>query len=938
MAMMSRTVSITALFGVALLSSFAQAANLTVDRLRCEYRSNPMGIETAAPRLSWTLVSSERGQRQTAYRVLVATSPAELAKDHGDLWDSGEVRSDQSVHVPYAGKSLVSRQRAYWKVRAWDKDGKASPWSKPAEWTMGLLSASDWKAQWIARTTESDPTTTLPLLRRAFDVTKAVRRAEIYACGLGFHEIRLNGQKVGDAVLEPGWTNYRKSCRYSVYDVTDRLAAGRNALGVMLGNGMYNVVGGRYIKFKGSFGSPKVILQLHIDYADGTSAMIGTDDRWQTAAGLTVFSCIYGGEDYDARKELTGWDSPAFNAAGWQPTKVVESPRGMLVAESAPPIKVMEEFKTAKVTQPKPGVFVYDLGQNFSGWPQLTVEGPAGATVKMITSEVVDSNGLADQTSSGKGVWFAYTLKGQGRETWHPRFSYSGFRYVQVEGAAPHDAKDISAKKGTGSDPINADSAENSGGEVPVPLFPAETPRVHDLTGLFLHASAEVVGQFACSNPKINQVHKIIDAAILSNLQSVLTDCPHREKLGWLEVSQLLRQGLTLNYDLATFYAKICDDMQQAQTPEGLVTDIAPEYTVFEAGFRDSPEWGSAYVIDPWHVYQTYGDATLFAKHYEGMKKYVAYLGGKAKDHIVSHGLGDWADFGPNPPGESQLTSRGLTATATYYQDIAILEQVARLLGKQDDAARYAALAAEVRTAFNRAFFHADTNQYDRNSQTGNAMPLMLGLVEENRRAAVLDNLVKVLRANGNRVTAGDVGFMYLVRAVSDAGRGDVLYDVVCQEDGPGYMEQLKKGATTLTESWNAYPAWSQNHCMLGHAEEWFYRGLGGIQADPDHPGFKRFVIAPQIVGGLTSARTSFQSLYGEIASDWRRDGDRLTLSVSVPVNTTAIVRLPTKDAAAATESGKPVSQAEGVKPLGIEGNTAVYEVGPGRYQFEGIM
>jgi hypothetical protein len=750
----------------------------------------------------------------------------------------------------------------------------------------------------------------LPIFRRAFDVTKPVRRAEVYACGLGVHEVRLNGKKLGDSVLEPGWTNYRQSCRFSTYDVTEQLTQGRNALGVMLGNGMYNVVGGRYVKFTGSFGPPMLILQLNIDYADGTSAEIISDGSWKCTDGPIRFSCVYGGEDYDARREFAGWDSPAFDDSQWQAVKGVFGPGGKLVAESAPPIKVMREFKPIKVTQPKPGVFVYDMGQNHSGLPQLTVQGPAGATVKMIPGELLEADGRVRQAQSGTPVWFVYTLKGGEREVWRPRFTYYGYRYVQVEG---------SVAAGT-------------------PNAKAELPRILDVTSQFVHCSAETVGHFACSNVKINQVHAIINAAILSNLQSLLTDCPHREKLGWLEQSHLVAGGMMFNYDLPAFYAKICDDMREAQTAGGLVPDIAPEYTVFPGPYRDSPEWGSAYVINPWHVYQMYGDATVLTKHYDGIKRYVAYLDGMAKDHIVSYGLSDWADYGPNPPGESQLSPRGLTATAIYYQDIVTLERMARVLGKQDDAEKYAKLAGEVRAAFNTKFFHADKNQYERNSQTANAMPLMLGLVEEDRRAAILDNLVKVLHNNKNRVNAGDIGFMYLMRALCDNGRSDVLYDVVCQEEGPGYMWQLKKGATTMTETWDCYPNWSQNHCMLGHAEEWFYRGLAGIRPDPAGPGFKRFVLAPQVVGDLTSAAADYRSMYGKITSVWQRQGDALTLSVTVPANSTATVFIPTQNAASVVEGDKPASQADGVKFLCVEDGAAVYAVSSGSYQFKSKM
>jgi alpha-L-rhamnosidase len=875
-----------------------QAADLTVARLRCAYRANPLGVEAAHPRLSWGLQSAQRGQRQTAYQVLVASSAESLAKDQGDLWDSGKVVSDQSIHVPYAGKPLASRMQCYWKLRAWDKNDRPSSWSEPARWTMGLLKPTDWQARWIAA---SAP---LPLLRREFRVAKPVRRADLYVCGLGFYELHLNGQKVGDSVLDPGWTNYRKTCLYAAYDVTRQLVEGDNALGVMLGNGMYNVAGGRYTKFTGSFGPPKLVLQLHIEYADGSSSIVVSDGSWKTAAGPTTFSCIYGGEDYDARKEPAGWDRPGFDERSWTPARVVEGPGGRLVAQSAPPIKVMQEFKTVKVTQPQPGVFVYDLGRNFSGWPRLTVQGPIGAVVKMTPGELLDDAGMVTQRSSGGPTWFSYTLQGGDKEVWHPRFSYYGFRYVQVEGAAP---------------------AEDNA--------PPDRPRVLDLTGQFVHSSAETVGHFSCSDPKINQIHDLIDAAILSNLQSVLTDCPHREKLGWLEVSHLLAGGIIFNYDVPTLCAKICNDMQEAQLPGGLVPDIAPEYTVFRGGFRDSPEWGSAYVIDPWQVYQWYGDSSLLTMHYAGMKKYVAYLGGKSKGHIVSHGLGDWYDIGPRPPGESQLTSKGLTSTAVYYQDLTVLQQTAKLLNKPEEAERFAQQAAHVRAAFNRAFFHPD-GRYDRDSQTANAMPLTLGIVEADHRAAVLENLVRSIRAGGNHVTAGDVGFSYLVRALSDGGRGDVLHDVVCNPNGPGYVYQLAKGATSLTEAWDTNPASSQNHCMLGHAEEWFYRGLAGIAPDPAGPGFKRLFLKPQIVGDLAWVAARYESPYGDVQCTWKPEANRLVVDVSVPPNATATVYIPTRNVESVMEGDQPAARAEGCRLLRHDAQTAVFEVGSGRYRF----
>jgi alpha-L-rhamnosidase len=756
--------------------------------------------------------------------------------------------------------------------------------------------------------TEVKAAARLPLLRTAFRVDKPVRRAELALCGLGFCEPRLNGQRLEDTELEPGWTDYRKTCLYRVHDLTARLAQGENVLGVMLGNGMYNVVGGRYTKFTGSFGPPKLIARLDLEYADGTTARVVSDPSWKTAPGPLQFSCIYGGEDYDARKEPAGWDRPGFDASAWQPAGECAGPGGRLSTREAPPSKVMETFQAVSVRQPRPGRWVYDLGQNFSGWPQLSVEGPAGATVKMITGELLDQAGLVSQGSSGGPVWFAYTLKGEGLEIWRPRFSYTGFRYVQVEGAVP--AGETNAAPGV--------------------------PRIRNLEGLFLYPDTGRDGAFSCSNPEVNRVHGLILAAIKSNFKSVLTDCPHREKLGWLECSHLLAGCFMYNFDCARFYRKIADDMREAQLANGMVPDIAPEYVVFSGGFRDSPEWGSACVIAPWRTYWMYGDQRILAEQHETMKRYVAYLGSRAKGQIVSHGLGDWYDIGPRGPGESQLTSLGLTATGVYYQDIEILRQIAALLGKDDDVRAYAKLASEVRSAFTTKFFHADKAQYDRSSQTGNAMPLVLGLVEPGREAAVLDNLARDIRARGNRVTAGDVGFYYVVQALLHGGRSDVLYDMLCQTNGPGYLYQLRKNATSLTEAWDTNPASSQNHCMLGHVEEWFYSGLLGIRAAA--PGFRQIILQPQPVGDLTWAKGHYDSVSGRIASAWKRDGAKLTMDLTIPPNTTATVYVPASPEARVTESGKPAEQAQGVKFLRREGKSAVYAVGSGVYQFESLL
>jgi len=890
---------------------------LTATRLRTELRESPLGVQTATPRLAWELVSSDpsaRGESQSTYEVLVSSTADKLAAGQGDLWASGLVMSADSNTV-YAGQPLGSLTAATWKVRVRDGAGRLSDWSAPATFTVGLLAATDWGgAAWITPATPATPpaTTALPIFRREVQVAKAITRARLAICGLGQYEVRINGSNVTDAVMEPSWTTFGKTCHYAIYDVTRLLVTGPNAIGVLLGNGMYNVpTSTRYAKFTGSFGPPKLIARLQIELTDGTTTALVTDTAWKSTPGPITFSNIYGGEDFDARLEPAGWDRPGFADGAWTSATVVAGAGPTLTARSAPPITVAEELATAKVTQPQPGIFVYDLGQNFAGWPEITVSGAAGMAVKLTPGELLATTGLVTQANVGGPVWFSYTPRGTAAETWHPRFSFTGFRYVQVEGAVP------------------ASQAAS---------FPGR-PQIASLTGKFLHASAESDGTFTSSDSDLNKIHALILAALRSNLQSVLTDCPQREKLGWLETSHLLATSLAFDHDVAAFYEKILRDMSDAQTSAGLIPDIAPEVTVFAGNFRDSPEWGSAFVINPWFVYQMYGDRQPLDEHYADMKRYVSYLGSKATQNIITYGLGDWYDVGPNPPGASQLTTAGVTATAIWLQDLEVLRQAATLLGKTAEAAQFQTTETAVTAAFNARFLNP-TGSYDKNSQTANAMPLALGLVPAAQRTAVVSSLVASVTTAQSRVKAGDIGFVYLVRALSEAGRSDVLYAMLKQSSGPGYLYQIAHGATALAEAWDAGPTSSQNHAMLGHAEEWLYRGLGGLNPDPSGPGFKKFIVKPQPQPGLASVDVQYHSIRGPIAVSWQQQAatgpTRLTLSVTVPVNTTATVYVPTTstDPAAVTEGGRPVATVPGIVVMPPVAGAAVLVVGSGHYVF----
>ena len=879
---------------------------VAVSNLLCGFAVNPLGVDEAAPRLSWQLHAAAPGQRglaQTAYQVLVAASTNALAADKGDLWDSRKVSSDSTLNIAYAGAPLASEQQVFWKVRVWDQNGQGSDWSPAAAWTMGLLNPADWRGQWICA---SPASSALPIFRREFTVRPGLQRAMMYICGLGQYELTANGRKVGDGLLAPGWSKYDKTCLYDTLDITSYLADGANVIGVMLGNGMYNVPkSARLAKFTGSFGVPKLIAELHLFYVDGTSAVIATDPQWVTTPGPITFSSVYGGEDHDARREPAGWNQPGFNATLWPPAWVTNGPGGMLRGAScaAPPIQAIQTLQAIGTNVIAANKIVYDLGQNAALIPRLTAHGPAGAMVRIIPAELINSDGTVDRGSVGGGpAYWQYTLAGTGTENWFPRFFYHGCRYLQVE------------------------------------LYPAAAstslPVVDHLEGVVIQSASPPAGEFACSNDLFNRIHTLIRWAQRANIVSVLTDCPHRERLGWLEQYHLNGPSLRYEFDLSQLFAKGMNDMADSQLADGLVPDIAPEFTVFGGGFRDSPEWGSAFVIVPWQQYQFTGDQTLLRRYYDGMKRYVAYLGAHSERHIVGHGLGDWYDIGPNAPGYSQLTPVALTATAFYYYDTWILAQTAALLNQADEAKAFTAQAGEIRAAFNEQFYNPTNGNYATGSQCANALPLVMNLCEPANRAGVLNAIVADVHRHGDAITTGDVGYRYLLRALAESGRSDVVFAMNNQSEKPGYGYQMKMGATSLTEAWNANRSSSQNHFMLGQIMEWFYADLAGIATDPAGPGFKKIVVRPQPVGDVTWVKAAYNSPHGRIACEWETAAGKFTLRLEIPANTTATVYLPAHNAKEVWESNQSASRAAGVRFLRQETDRAVYEIGSGTYQF----
>ncbi len=893
-------------------------ATVTVGDLRCDYAVNPLGVDSPRPRLFWKLESWERSQRQTAYQVLAASSAKNLAADNGDLWDSGKVVSGETIQIPYGGRELKSSQQVFWKVRAWDAGGKVSAWSRPATWTMGVLAGPDWRARWISAPDTNFETL---LLRREFTVKPGLQRALVNICGLGQYELSLNGKTANDGLLAPGWSKYDRTCLYDTLDVTKFLHRGKNAAGIFLGSGMYDVqdtaprcfIPPSLVPY--TFGPLQAIAQLQLEYADGTVEFIGTDETWRVAPGAITFSSIFNGEDFDARLVPDGWDQANFNDVKWQFAQVTGGPGGELrgLSCAAPPIRAFEVLPPVSTRQLTNGARVYDLGQNAALMPRLTVKGPAGAVVRIVPSELVKSDGRLDDTMCGGKTAWTYTLKGAGTETWFPKFFYRGARYLRVDCLPPKGMTNL--------------------------------PVVKSIAGVVIQSASGPVGEFQCSDDLFNRIHSLVRWAQRGNMMSLMTDCPQREKRGWLEEDHLNGPALRYEFDLAQLFTKQMNDMADSQLANGLVPTTAPEYTIFrdrgqtnrdERGrFGDSPEWGGAFILVPWQQYEFDGDLELFRRHYDAMTNYIAFLGSRASNHIINYGLGDWYDLGPKAPGVAQLTPIALTGTAFYFQDAQIMAQAAAWLGKTNDAHAFSELAGEIRAAFNDRFYHPANRSYATGSQCANSIPLVMGLCDPANRAAVLDSVVGDVRARGNALTAGDVGYRYLLRALADGGRSDVIFDLNHQSEKPGYGFQLKKGATSLTEAWNAGRSSSQNHFMLGQIMEWFYHDLAGIQNDPGSPGFQQILIQPQPVGDITWVRAQFNSIRGKIVSDWKRNGDKFALKVSIPANTTATVFVPAKTSTGVTESGKPASSSRGVKFLREENGCAVFEIGSGDYDFE---
>ena len=862
--------------------------------LRCEYLVDPMGIDVAQPRLSWQIQSSDpasRGLLQSAYRVLVASSEEALQADRGDLWDSGQVKSDQSVNVVFQGKPLPSRTACIWKVRLWDQDGRASPWSKPAKWSMGLLKPSDWKAQWIGVAPQSGQPKNDPWFRKTFSTAGRPVRATAYVASLGYHELYLNGKKVGDRVLAPSISDLTQRVRYVTYDVSDYLREGKNAVVLWVAPGWSD-----FAEFKVK-DKPLVIAQIEILQPNGQFLQIVTDATWKTHP--SPLSPIgnwavpgYGGESYDATREVHGWNTAEFDDSAWKAAAMFAL-KLRLSAEMIEPNRRVEVLKPVEIASPAPGVFRVDTGRNYAGWFEIRMKGRAGQKVTLEFAERPDESKTYGQSSE-------YVFGSAGAGVFCQRFNHAVSRWITVRGLET-------------------------------------APRAEDIRGYLVTTDCPRASRFECSNPLMNRIYDTTLWTYRSLSSGGYTvDCPHRERMGYGGDAHATMETAMMNFAVGAFYTKWLEDWRDVQRPDGDLPYTAPTY--FGGG---GPAWSGICVALPWQVYLHYGDRRILERCYPTMQRWIAFLNTKAKANLLQPWggiwdfLGDWVPPGKGQgPGERVDDRSTLLFNNCYYLDnVTTIAKVAKLLGKTEDAVAYSKQAAAIAQAVQQEFFHPETNTYANGDQLYEAMPLLVGATPASLRSAVLNRLEQeiIVRKKGH-VNTGIHGTYYLIKSLLDQDRNDLIFQMANQKTYPGWGYMLEQGATTIWEQWDGQN--SLLHSSFLSIGSWFIEGIAGIRLDPAQPGYRHFVVRPGIVGDLTWAKGEYNSLYGRISTDWKVSGGWLTLIVDVPANTSATVFVPTQDPSSVTESGQPVSQSPGVRLLKAADQAAVCNVGSGHYIF----
>ncbi|MHB8854499.1 MAG: glycoside hydrolase family 78 protein [Ignavibacteriaceae bacterium] len=934
--MRTNILTILLIFSVITISGFSSGESqdrLQPKHLRCEGLINPEGIDVVSPRLSWYSVSEQRDQKQTGYRILVSSSIEKLNTDEGDLWDSKKVLSDKSINIIYGGKQLTSGKQCFWKVKVWDSKGNESAWSQPANWSMGLLSKNDlptgqagWgSASWIGLdkaigSDEPDSEHTklsARMLRKEFKTNKTIKRATAYICGLGLFELYFNGQRIGDQVLAPALSEYTKRSFYMTFDVTKELLEGENAVGVILGNGRFFAMRHTVPTGMETYGFPKMIFRLNIEYTDNTTESIVSDTTWSiTTDGPIRANNEYDGEYYDARKEMPGWDKAGFDDTEWMRAEKVADPSAKLSAQMIAPIKIMQTKKPRSVKEIRPGVYIYDMGQNMVGWVSLKVQAKRGTKVQMRFAETLKPDGdlytanlrSAEQTD-------IYIAKGGGLERWEPSFTYHGFRYVELTG------------------------------------YPGR-PDLNTIEGKVVYDDVRTIGNFSCSSDIINKIYKAAYWGIRGNYRSIPTDCPQRdERQGWLGDRSMNSYGESYIFDNNMLYANWMTDIADAQKASGSLPDVAPAYWPI---YSDNMTWPSSLIIIPDHLYRQFGNLKVIADNYDAMKKWLFYMRDKyMKNYLLPKDqYGDWCMppenlevIHSNDP--KRITPGDFIGSAYFYYCLNLMGKYAHLLNKNEDANEFGTLAGKVRDAINNTYLNKDslpTGQaglyYANNTVTANALALSFGIPPKEIRAKVFDNLIYVTtHVYKSHTSTGLVGGQWIMRTLTNNGRPELALKIAENTTYPSWGYMIENGATTIWELWNGNTAApdmnSGNHVMLlGDLIVWLYQDLAGIKSDLANPGYKDIIMKPYPVGNLKFVKASYLSMYGLIKSEWHIRGSKFNWEISIPANTTATIYVPAEKEGDVTESGKEASKSEGVKFVRLESGRAVYEIGSGSYYF----
>jgi alpha-L-rhamnosidase len=890
--------------------------------LTIEHLVNPGGVDAAQPRFSWQMRDPRRGARQSGYRILVASDRTHLTAARADVWNSGATAGGATVDVPYTGPALQPDHRYYWTVCLRDREGRALPCAAPAWFDTGMRE-QPWRGQWIAATTlgldtvardpadgnGGNPASRPPLMRKMFTLAARPVRAHVFVAVLGAYRLHVNGVEVNAETFTPDWTDYATRITYQSYDVTPMLHAGANAIGALLGAGWFASRMG-YNSTRYAYGPPPVRMQLelHLTYADGHQQVIVSDTTWRTAPSAMLISEIYDGEMYDGRLEQPGWDRAAFDDHAWHHVIAMARTRAMLQTQSIPLIRASDSLRPVARWSPRPGVYVFDLGQNIAGWARLQAQGPAGTHVQMRFAEILDADSNISQinlrTAKATDV---YVLRGGGPERFEPHFTYHGFRYIEVTG------------------------------------FPG-VPTRDDITGIVVHTDLPKTGSIVTSSPALNRLWQNILWTQRANLYSVPTDCPQRdERMGWMGDAQVFWRTASYNMDMAAFGEKWLTDVRDGQAASGCYPNYAPN---FLGGGCGAPGWADAGVIIPWTTWRQYDDTTIVSRNWSAMSRYLQFIADSNPNHLWLHRkqtqYGDWLPAGGTTSwGE---TNTDLISTGLWAYDASLMAQMARALGKSSDAARYDTLFAAIRAAFDSAYISADgkvgapfTNAdsiHTVYTQTAAVLALHFGLVPDALRGQVMQHLADDIAAHGSHLTTGFLGSAYILPVLTEGGRDDLAYQLLFTRTFPSWLYEVDHGATTTWERWNGdhgNPEMnSYSHYAFGAVGEWLYRDLAGIDQAPDGVGFDHVVIHPHWGAPLDSVRAVYRSVRGAIRSDWRKVARQVIVTVTLPANTTGVVELPVPASAHVTVDGaRERPSADGVRRYAIDGGTWRFVVTP---------